>query len=156
MGIDINADELKKNRDHLTKGKENYFPVKTDLRSEEETVKAFEWAKHKVGPIHVLVNNAGLLIPSPLATGNTKGWKDTFDVNVLALCICTREAVQDMMKNKVDGHVVHVCSITGHYVPYVPGWSVYPATKHAVAALTETMRQELNYMDSKIKISVIF
>lgn len=59
-----------------------------------------------------------------------------------------------MIKHKINGHVVHVCSITGHYVPYVPGWSVYPATKHAVAALTETMRQELNYMDSQIKISV--
>lgn len=154
VGLDVKENELKKVKDVLKKNQDQFYPVKADLKDENDIVKAFEWTKKNVGPINVLVNNAGVLCTEPLATGKSKGWKHTFDVNVIALCICTKEAMVDMLKNKVDGHVVHVCSITGHYVPYVPGWGVYPATKHAVTALTETMRQELNYMDSQIKISV--
>lgn len=153
-GFDINEKDLKKNKDIFKKNKELYFPVKANLLNEDETLKAFDWTKKNLGPIHILVNNAGVLCKEPLVTGKSKGWRDTFGVNVLGLCVCTREAMQDMIKNKVDGQVIHICSITGHYVPYVPGWSVYPSTKYAVTALTETMRQELNYMDSQIKISV--
>lgn len=154
-GFDVKESELKMVKDKIKKNKENYFPVKADLRSEENTVKAIEWTRKNVGPIHVLINNAGVLCQEPLMTGKTKGWKDTFAVNVIGLCTCTREAMKDMLKHKINGHVIHVCSITGHYVPYgVPGWSVYPATKHAVTALTETMRQELNLLDKNIKIGV--
>lgn len=55
---------------------------------------------------------------------------------------------------KVDGHIVHINSISGHKILNIPYLSVYPASKHAVTALTETLRQELNSIGSKIKITV--
>lgn len=72
----------------------------------------------------------------------------------MALSIATREAIKSMKENNVDGHVIHINSIAGHSVPPLPNYNVYPASKYAVTALTETLRQELTKMDSKIKVSV--
>jgi len=82
-------------------------------------------------------------------------WKEIIDTNVLGLCIATREAVKDMRTNNVDGHIIHINSIGGHGVSYFPQLNVYAASKHAVTALTETLRQELNSISSKIKITSI-
>ena len=86
--------------------------------------------------------------------GDTKEWKDVFDVNVLGLCVATREAVRDMKKNGVNGHIIHINSVSGHRVAS-HATSVYAASKFAVTALTETLRQELVAQGSKIKITSI-
>lgn len=59
-----------------------------------------------------------------------------------------------MKENKIHGHIIHINSTLGHQVINVPGMNVYPASKFAVTALTETLRQELNHLGLKIKISV--
>jgi len=58
------------------------------------------------------------------------------EVNVLGLCIATREAIQDMERRGVAGHVVHVSSMAGH-ASRGPTAASYAATKFAVRALTE-------------------
>lgn len=119
-------------------------------------IKAFDWTEKNVGPIHILINNAGVLIPGTLVEGEIKHFKKTLDVNVLGVCICTKEAIKRMTANGIAGHIVNINSITGHYVPYVEGLdlNIYPATKHAVTAIVESLRQELNSLGSNIKISV--
>lgn len=96
------------------------------------------------------------IFTSGIPGGSTEEWKLMFDTNVIGLCICTREAVQDMLSNKIDGHVVHINSIAGHKVTIhdPPSASVYPASKHAVTALTESLRQEMAWLKNKIKITV--
>lgn len=79
------------------------------------------------------------------------------DVNILAVCICTQEAIKSMDKYNIDGHVLHINSVAGHYFldfPKAVPVGVYPATKFAITALTESLRKELNQRESKIKISV--
>ena len=104
--------------------------------------------------MHVLVNNAGYLSEELLTEGNTETWKRGFDINVLAPCIATREAVKIMRKHDIKGHIIHINSIGGHKVSPVPKVNVYPATKFAITALTETLRQELNALGSKIRVTV--
>jgi NADP+-dependent farnesol dehydrogenase len=89
-----------------------------------------------------------------LTEGDTQKWKKEFDVNVLALCIATREAIGVMRTNDIQGHVIHINSTAGHAAPKAPKLNVYSATKYAVTALTETLRQELNTLQSKIKVTV--
>lgn len=89
-----------------------------------------------------------------LLEGDTETWKKILDTNVLGLCIATREAVKNMRENNVDGHIIHINSLAGHIVVNVPNLSVYTASKFAVTALTETLRQELNSIGSKTKITV--
>ncbi|KAJ8943913.1 hypothetical protein NQ318_019521 [Aromia moschata] len=60
-----------------------------------------------------------------------------------------------MKANNIDGHIIHINSVTGHQVPAFPGLNVYPASKYAVTALAETLRLELNSAKSKIKITNI-
>lgn len=76
------------------------------------------------------------------------------DLNVIALCVATREAVRNMRENNVAGHIIHINSIAGHKVPNIPTFNIYPASKFAVTALTESLRLELNTFCSPIKITV--
>lgn len=129
------------------------YAVKADITKEEDVIQAFEWTTKNVGPVHILVNSAGLAVMAPLLEAKTEIYKQVFDVNVLGLCVATREAVKIMRKNNIDGHIIHINSVVGHKVVF-PGSNVYSASKFAVTALTETLRQELNSIGSKIKISV--
>jgi len=131
------------------------YAVKADVSKEEEVIQAFKWIKDNVGPVHILINNAGFSRDTSLLDGDAKLWKEILDTNVMGLCVATREAVKCMRANNVDGHIVHLNSVAGHSVPNMPNLSVYPASKYAVTALTETLRQELNAIKSKIKITSI-
>lgn len=62
--------------------------------------------------------------------------------------------MKDMRENQVDGHIVHLNSTVGHKIVNIPDMNVYAASKYAVTALTETLRNELNGIGSKIKITV--
>jgi len=124
-----------------------------DLRDEAQILAAFDAARERFGGVDVLVNNAGLGRRAPLSSGATEDWREMLEVNVLALCICTREAVADMQRRQVAGHVVHVSSMASHRVP--PNSGVYSATKFAVRSLTEGLRQELREQGSPIRVSAI-
>lgn len=131
------------------------YALKADITKEEDILEAFKWVKANLGPVYILINNAGIARPSNLIDGSTAAWKEVFDTNVLGLTIATREAVKDMRENHVDGHIIHINSVLGHYVAQVPDLNVYPASKFAVTALTETLRQELNLIGSKIKVTSV-
>lgn len=130
------------------------YPLQCDVKEEQQVLNAFKWIKSNLGPIHILVNNAGCGAATDLVEGKTELWKNVFDTNVLALCVCTREAITDMRTNGVEGHVVHVNSVQGHRVTHAPSMNVYGGSKFAVTALTETLRQELVQLGSKIKVTV--
>ncbi|KAJ3618279.1 hypothetical protein MTP99_006295 [Tenebrio molitor] len=129
--------------------------LQADLSREEEIVKAFKWIGENFGPVHILVNSAGIFDLGLLSESKTEAWTNLFDINVLGLCIATREAVKMMKANDIQGHIIHMNSVSGHNVPQSAKMNVYPATKHAVTALTRTLRQELNQMQSKIKVTSI-
>ncbi|KAK4874254.1 hypothetical protein RN001_013614 [Aquatica leii] len=131
------------------------YSIKADITQENDIIKAFQWIKENLGAVHILINNAGISRLTTLVDGNAQMWRDVFNTNVLGLCIATREACRNMKENNVNGHIVHVNSFLGHRVILFPNLNVYPASKFAVTALTETLRQELNLIGSKIKISSI-
>lgn len=74
------------------------------------------------------------------------------DVNVLGLCLCTREAVRAMRETDEDSVVIHVNSLAGERIPFVPGFSVYPASKRAVTGLAQSLRHEL--AGTRIRVTV--
>ena len=129
------------------------FPFQVDLRSENSIKKLFEEIRNIYGGIDILINSAGIGYNAPLIDSKTRLWREMLDVNVLALCICTKEALKDMIKNGDQGHIVNISSLSGHRV-YKEG-GVYAATKFSITAITESLRLELRNLDSKIKITQI-
>ncbi|KAM9734152.1 dehydrogenase/reductase SDR family member 11-like [Menidia menidia] len=131
-------------------------PFRCDLTKEEDILSMFAAIKAQHKGVDVCINNAGLAHPDHLLTGKTSAWRNMLDLNVLALSICTREAYQSMKERNVDdGHIININSICGHQVFPVPDIHFYTATKYAVTALTEALRQELLEAKTHIRASCI-
>ncbi|KAJ8913326.1 hypothetical protein NQ315_013296 [Exocentrus adspersus] len=153
-GLARRDDRLEDLAKKLSSQKGIFLPIKTDISKESDILNAFKKIKEQLGPIHILVNNAGIVPPgSNILEGNIDAWTNIFEVNVIGLCIATREAIKDMKANNVNGHIIHINSILGHQVIQFKNMSLYPATKFAVTALAETLRLELGNQKSKIKIT---
>jgi NADP-dependent 3-hydroxy acid dehydrogenase YdfG len=127
------------------------YPV--DLRDTSALEETLNKIHSEVGPTRALINNAGLGHSAPLTSGDTEHWREMLEVNVLALCVCTRESIKQMRAHGDWGQVIHISSMAGHRVP--EGSGVYSATKFAVRALTEGLRKELRAQESPIRISSI-
>jgi NADP-dependent 3-hydroxy acid dehydrogenase YdfG len=96
-------------------------------------------AEARLGRIDALVNNAGVMPLSPLAALKRDEWKKMFDVNVHGV-LNGIAAVLPRFVAQRNGHVVNVASIAAHMV--MPTAAVYCASKHAVWAITDGLRQE--------------
>ena len=130
-----------------------FLPLSFDLRQPGASKAAFVELRKAWGGCDVLVNNAGLGHQAPLTEDHIEAWQEMLELNVLALSACTYEAISDMRCRGDDGHVIHVSSMAAHRVP--PGSGMYSATKYAVRALTEALRQELREAKSKIRVTAI-
>ena len=92
--------ELK--RDLLDEGFE-IFTIKADLKEENSILKMFEEIRNGFGGVEVLINCAGIGHNAPLLTSPSEPWRETIDVNIIALSICTREAVR--MMRRIADHI---------------------------------------------------
>lgn len=101
----------------------------------------------RFGRIDVLVNNAGVMPLSPLAALKRDEWKRMIDVNIHGVLNGIAAVLPRFVAQK-GGHVVNVASVGAHLV--VPTGAVYCATKHAVWAITEGLRQEHDDIRSTI------
>jgi NADP+-dependent farnesol dehydrogenase len=127
--------------DELASLLDGFTAYEVDLRDERRVLELFREVGERLGGVDVMVNCAGLGYPASVMDGETDRWREMFDVNVMSLLLCTREALRDMRRRGVDGHVIFVSSMSAYRVSRRFG--VYAATKFAVRALTETLRQEL-------------
>src|SRR5437868_9190264 len=103
------------------------------------------------GEIEVLVNNAGLAAGlQPLAEGNDDDWVQMMETNVLGLLRVTRSMLP-LLRRAPRAHIVNLGSVAGFEV--YPGGAGYTASKHAVRAITRTLRLEL--MGEPIRITEV-
>ena len=135
------------------------YAIKCDVSDEAAVQSAFQWVEENVGGVSVLVNNAGSQCTTNLVDENNTGvMKEVVDTNLWGTVYCVREAFQSMKRHGIDGHLVLLNSILGQGVPYLvgqfPSFNIYPATKHAITAITEVLRQELQSLGTKTKVTV--
>lgn len=127
--------------------------LKVDVREEAAVLDMFAKIERRWGGVDVLVNNAGLGHNASLLDGDTAQWQEMFDVNVIALSVCSREAVKSMRQRGNEGQIIHISSMAGHRNP--GGSGIYSATKYAVRSLTEGLRMELHAVGAPIRVSAI-
>jgi NADP-dependent 3-hydroxy acid dehydrogenase YdfG len=108
-------------------------------------------AIERYGNIDVLVNNAGIMPLSFFKNQKVDEWDRMVDVNIKGVFYCTSAVIPFMLKNK-SGHIVNISSTAGRIV--FPAGSVYCATKHAITAFSEGLRQEFSQR-SNIRVSCI-
>ena len=114
--------------------------VATDVTSSEQVKRLVDTAVQAFGRIDVMINNAGLMPHSPLERLKIDDWNRTIDVNIKGVLYGIAAALPHMKQQKA-GHFINVSSVAGHKV--APSGAVYAATKHAVRALSEGLRQEV-------------
>lgn len=112
-----------------------------DIRSPKACDKAWNSLDSNWKSPDLLINNAGLAKGlDPIHQGSLDHWETMIDTNVKGLLYITRLISPGMVERK-GGHIINVCSTAGHET--YPMGNVYCATKHAVNALTSSMRLDL-------------
>ncbi|XP_053976966.1 farnesol dehydrogenase-like [Hylaeus anthracinus] len=152
-GLARRPEKIKELAESLEDWPGKLYAVECDVSKEESVTSAFAWVQENLGSVNVLVNNAGMTKESSLIDGTLEDWRVVFDVNVLGLCLCTREAVRAMRETGEEGVVINVNSYAADRVPFIPGFSVYPASKRSVTALAQTLRHELT--GTRIRVTSI-
>jgi len=103
------------------------------------------------GQVEILINNAGLAAGlQPLAEGNDGDWVQMMETNVLGLLRVTK-AMLPLLRRAPQAHIVNLGSVAGFEV--YPGGVGYTASKHAVRAITKTLRLEL--MGEPIRVTEV-
>jgi len=129
------------------------YTFQTDLNSQQAINQLFKEIRNQFGGVDILVNAAAVGHKAPLSNAPTKLWKEMLAVNVLALCICTREVIKGLASSKSRGHIINISSLSGHRLASEGG--MYEATKFAVTAITESLRRELLVTNGRIKVTQI-
>jgi len=111
----------------------------TDVSRRDQINALIEGAVSKYGRIDVLINNAGLMPLSYLDERKVDEWDQMIDVNIKGVLYGIAAALP-YMREQHSGHIINVASVAGHRV--LPSFSVYSATKFAVRAISEGLRQE--------------
>ncbi|KAF7393613.1 hypothetical protein HZH68_010432 [Vespula germanica] len=137
------------------KDKGKFYPYECDVTKPESIEQAFQWVKNTFGTVHILVNNAGVAIDTKFMDSSRPDWQRLFDVNVLGYIDCTKHAARIMLDSDVEGYIVNINSITGHYLGTfsVCNLNFYPASKCAAVAATKITQKEL--YGSKIRVTSI-
>lgn len=135
------TDKLAKLEEEIKQNGGEVFSQKLDVTQKSECDSFVDAVLKKWGSVDILVNNAGLMPLSFIKNLKVDEWDQMIDVNIKGVLYCTA-AVISHMKEKKSGHIVNLSSVAGRIV--FPSGSVYCATKHAVTALSEGLRQEFS------------
>lgn len=116
------------------------FASSCDVGNEEEVSKLVASITSTLGPVDILINNAGTMLLKPFTETSTDEWKNMFDINVHAPYYFSREVVPHM-KEQRSGAIINIASIWG--TKGGPDRSAYIASKHAVIGFSKALGEEL-------------
>src|SRR5487761_2112170 len=116
-------------------------PIACDVTDPASVARAFDAAAAALGPITVVVNNAGIAITKPLLEHTEEDWRSVMDVNLDGAWRVAQTAARHMVAHQRGGSIVNIASIAGlRAVAQVPS---YVASKAALIHLTRAMALEL-------------
>jgi 3-oxoacyl-[acyl-carrier protein] reductase len=115
--------------------------IPTDVRDSGEVDRALAQTVAELGPVSILVNNAGGVFSSPLLETTENGWDALYRANLKHVILCTQRVARVMVEHNIGGSIMSVTSIEG--VRAAPGYAAYAAAKAGVINYTKTAALEL-------------
>lgn len=114
--------------------------VQGDVGSTDEVDRVFEHVEDRLGPVEVLVNNAGMRSDALALRMTDEAWSQVVRVNLTAPFLCSRRALRTMLSRR-SGRIVNVSSVAG--LKASPGQVNYAAAKAGVIGMTRTLAAEV-------------
>jgi 3-oxoacyl-[acyl-carrier protein] reductase len=115
--------------------------ITTDVRDGEQVGAALQRTTAELGPVTILVNNAGGTFFSPLLDTSENGWDALYRANLRHVLLCTQQVARQLVAAGLPGSVINLTSIEG--VRAAPGFAAYAAAKAGVINYTKTAAFEL-------------
>jgi NAD(P)-dependent dehydrogenase (short-subunit alcohol dehydrogenase family) len=150
---DVEEGALEKARGRIADAGGEVLAVRTDVTKPEQVDALAARAREHFGGIHVVVNNAGVVVAGALWENSLADLHWTVDVNLWGVIHGVRSFVPLLLEQDEPAHVVNIASMAG--LTTAPYLDIYNVTKHAVVALSESLHKELAMLGSPVKASVV-
>jgi NADP-dependent 3-hydroxy acid dehydrogenase YdfG len=144
---DIHADLAEKTATELGG---NAVAFELDVTDRDSFSRFLDEAENELGPIDVIINNAGIMPIGPFVEETDETARTMIDINLHGVIFGTKLALERMLP-RGSGHIVNIASQAGK--AGLPGGATYCATKHAVVGLSEAVR--LENIDKGIEVSCV-
>jgi NADP-dependent 3-hydroxy acid dehydrogenase YdfG len=127
-----------------------------DMTDEPQARGVVEHTVAELGRLDTLVNNAGVMLLGPVRDAPLAEWQRMVQVNMLGVLYCAHAALPHLVRAAGDGprqvaDLVNISSVAGRLAR--AGSAVYNATKHAVGAFSESLRQEVT--GEHVRVSLV-
>jgi NADP-dependent 3-hydroxy acid dehydrogenase YdfG len=160
LGADVaivarRRDRLEKLENELNAEGAKVLVVEADIAEREQAEGAVEQTVSGLGRLDVLVNNAGVMLLGPIQEAPMEEWEQMIRVNQLGLLYCAHAALPHLLE-AAEGDprrcadMVNISSTAGRQVR--AGSGVYNATKHAIGAFSESLRQEVTKRHVRVSL----
>jgi NADP-dependent 3-hydroxy acid dehydrogenase YdfG len=129
--------------------------IEADVAEREQAEEAVQRTIEQLGRLDVLINNAGVMLLGPILDAPVEEWEQMIQVNLLGLLYTARAALPHLLraaeeKPREVADMVNISSVAGRQVRL--GSGVYNATKHAVGAFSESLRQETTMRHLRVSL----
>ncbi len=124
------------------------FPAALDVTDVASIRACLDAVEQGLGPVDVLVNNAGMNVEALPAQVTPEGYDTMFDTNVRGAFFMAQAVGTRLMARKAPGRIVNIASIGAHKV--LPGLTIYCMTKAAIAMMTKSLAKEWARADINI------
>ncbi len=115
--------------------------ITTDVREAAQVDRALDQTMGELGPVSILVNNAGGVFSAPFLETSENGWDALYRANLKHVMLCSQRVARTMVTARTGGSIINVTSIEG--VRAAPGFAAYAAAKAGVINFTKTAALEL-------------
>src|SRR5450432_2421768 len=130
--------------------KDRFLPLVVDLNNPDSIDESIQQTLDAFGRIDVVVNNAGYGMTGTIEETAEQDIRNIFNINVMATVEVVKR-VLPAMRNQKSGYIINIGSVAGFVG--APGWSVYSATKAAVAAFSEVIALDVKEFGIKVTVA---
>jgi NADP-dependent 3-hydroxy acid dehydrogenase YdfG len=150
------ADRLERLAGEIESGGGRALQIEADVTDREQAEAAVARAASELGRLDILVNNAGVMLLGPILDAPVEEWEQMMEVNVLGLLYTARAAMPHLLEAAAGdprrvADMINISSVAGRVAR--SGSGVYNATKFAVGAFSESLRQEV--ADRDVRVSLV-